>query len=79
MDDSIFVQMHQSLDCLSDVVGGLPLSEESLLPEDIEERGLPDFQDQKNVLILFIKFIKLEAVLVFQEKLDFDFCDQSLH
>ena len=46
VDYSPLVEMQQSVDGLPDVVGGLSLGEKSFLAEDIEQRGLPNFQDQ---------------------------------
>ena len=78
MDDSMLVEVHQSFDGLSDIVGGFAFGEESFFAENIEKGGFSNFQYQQNILILFVEFIELQAVLVFQEKLDFYLGDQSL-
>lgn len=52
------------MDSLSNVIGGLPLGEEFLLPEHVEEGGFTYLENEIDVLVLLIELIKLQTILV---------------
>lgn len=78
MDHTMLVQVHEGFHCLGNVVAGLNLGEVPLLPELVEERAFPQFHHQEEAAAFPVVLVKLQTVLVAQERLDLHLPGQPL-
>ena len=79
MDDSLLMEMQQSVDGLSDIVCSFPFCEESFFPEYVKERRLSYLQDQVEAFVFLVELIEFEAVLMVEGKLDLDLSNKPVN